>query len=488
MQTQNLFILAHLDDDPLELKKIARKINQESNVKNVNFKIHSFVKSRDFLNFILSAKQVDFCILDIVLAQDEHINGIELIEDIKNCHPDCVIVMNSLNDQTSQIFKSIANQANDFFSKKKIPTNIVERLLDIRNNIYIKSHQSLNLKNNSSIDHTARNSFYPYCVGLTMRAIEHRVKSILKSAIRCILIEGESGTGKEVVADLFEYHMKRQQSGQKFIRLNCASLSQSLLESELFGHKKGSFTGAVQDKIGFIEAAQNGILFLDEISSLSLDAQSTLLRAIENQEIIRIGETQVRKINVRFLCTSNIFLKELVENNKFRNDLWQRLREVEIYLPPLRERKLEIAEIIDFFCMQTKDGIYKMDPLAKDLLSSFDWSDGNIRELRNVLRAMTEFAQNGVLGLDGIPKRLFVKKLSDLQDNVKMRHQPSITLSLSSKKSDKIKTYAELCDDILYKIMDYKKQKEGKLNISQLARELNISRTTLHEKLKNDLK
>lgn len=486
MHTQHSFILVHLDDDPLELKKLSRKITHESRVKSIDFKVHSFANSRDFLNFIFSVEQVDFCILDIVLAQDEQIDGTELIEDIKNRHPDCVVVMNSFNDHTSQILKSLADKANDFISKKNIPENIVERLLNIRQNLYIKSTQR-KLNNISSVSPDLNQQLFPHCVGNTIKSIEHRVKAILKSTARCILVEGESGTGKEVVADLFEYHMKLQQSGQKFIRLNCAALSQSLFESELFGHKKGSFTGALQDKIGFIEAAQNGMLFLDEISSLSLDAQSTLLRAIENQEIIRIGETQVRKLNVRFLCTSNIFLQELVEKNTFRNDLWQRLREVEIYLPPLRERKSEISEMIDFFCTQTKHSLYTIDPLAKDLLSTFDWRDGNVRELRNILRAMTEFAQNGNLGLDSIPKRLFVKKMLDLNTDLKTKNQSSVNLPLTLQNSDKLKTYAELCDDLLYKIMDYKKQKDGRLNISQLARDLNISRTTVHEKLKQEL-
>lgn len=478
------FILAHLDDDPLELKNFERKILSESEEIKIKFDFHSFTKSKGFLNFIQSIQRLDFCILDIILSKEEEIDGISLIANVKNYHPNCVIVMYSFNDHSSWVFQALSEHVHDFFSKKIYSKNILQRLLKIQQNLCAQHLMDQNRTENIETNPSASINRYSKCIGKTLKGVERRVQSILPSPARCILIEGESGTGKEVVADLFEYHMKIQNIGTKFMRLNCASLAHNLIESELFGYKKGAFTGALQDTIGFIEAAENGILMLDEISTLSIQAQSALLRAIENQEIIRIGDTHVRKVNVRFLCISNIPLADLVQKGLFRNDLWQRLQEVEIYLPPLRERKSEIVDLIDFFCQQFNGIEYTIDPLVKKILAELDWSDGNVRELRNVLRAMTEFSDHGYLGINAIPKRLFTK-INHKKQSKNLDHESEIKLQIKSKESDKLKTYEDICDEILNKIFEYQKQNFGKINISQLAKDLNISRTTLYEKLKN---
>jgi DNA-binding NtrC family response regulator len=482
MLNQKQYRLVHLDDDPFELKKLSRQILQNSKKHKVVFDLTSVTNSKEFIKILHSSDKIDFCILDIVLADDEDINGMALISKVKTFHPDCIIAICSFNDQSAFICQAISEHVHDFFSKQVFPEDIVDRLLDLRNQKFC-SESSSNAKNlSNSISSTS----YPNCVGETLKRIEKRVQAILSSAAHCILIEGESGTGKEVVVDLFEYYMCNNKIGQKIIRLNCASLASTLLESELFGYKRGAFTGATQDKIGFIEAANHGILFLDEIATLSLDAQARLLRVIENQELIRIGETQVRKINVRFLCASNITLSELVEKKLFRKDLWQRLKEIEIYLPPLRERKSEIPELVDFFCKQFSKSKYTADPLIKKIFSELNWSDGNIRELRNALRAMTEFSDNGKLNVMAIPKKLLFKRAEETKTfSNETDERSNITLKLYTGDKKMMKTYSSLCDEILLKIVSYKKETEGKVNISQLAKELNISRSTLYEKFKN---
>jgi len=205
----------------------------------------------------------------------------------------------------------------------------------------------------------------------------------LSSSDATVLILGESGTGKELVARAI--HFKSLRKSKPFIAVNCASIPDSLMESELFGHVKGAFTGAIRDNEGKFEAANYGTLFLDEIGDLNLDLQAKLLRVLQEQEIQRVGENQVRKINVRILSATHRNIKELVNDGLFREDLYYRLNVIPLTIPPLRERKSDIPLLIRHF-------IQKLDPTRKitfskaamDKLVYSSWP-GNIRELENLI-------------------------------------------------------------------------------------------------------
>ncbi len=472
------FLILHLDDDPLELRKFSRTFYQDvkqlpktcTELSHINFTVQSCQSSSDLLHYANKCESIQCFVLDINLSSQESCNGFSLIKKVKLLHPNAAVIMSSYQDDASSIIKALSLTADDFISKLVSTPNLPQHFYLIYKNVLLKNGVWDIVLNATD---TVQPQSQKY-VGRTMQSLSKRIPKIISSALKCILIEGESGTGKEVVADIFEESLSQH---TPFIRVNCAAFPPNLIESELFGYKKGAFTGALQDKKGLLESADGGFLFLDEIASLSLNAQAMLLRAIENQEIIRIGEVQSRKINVRYLCASNLSLQNLVEEKSFRNDLLQRLSELELKLLPLSHRKDEIPELIDFFCKNMGTSEYFIDPLAKKVLAAFHWKNGNIRELRNVLKAMTEFAENNVLGVWGIPSKIFEASAMESSRNLGFHYS-------ICKENGNPKTYQELCDEILKTILNEEHKTTGKINVSHVAQKLDISRTTLINKIK----
>ena len=218
-----------------------------------------------------------------------------------------------------------------------------------------------------------------------------------------VLITGESGTGKELVA--FNIHYRSGRKFEKFLSINCASLPETLLESELFGYEKGSFTGATESKKGIFESANNGTVFLDEIGELSLPAQAKLLRVLEYNEIDKIGKREKIKINVRVICATNKNLEEEVKKGKFRKDLFYRINVLFIKLKPLRERKEDIPELFDFFLKKYANEFGIESPTISDsvykLLLEYDWP-GNIRQLQNVVQRLLLNYRGNVIKEDNL--------------------------------------------------------------------------------------
>src|SRR5215475_9237023 len=213
-----------------------------------------------------------------------------------------------------------------------------------------------------------------------------------------VLIRGESGTGKELVAHAIHYNSPR--SSKPFVKVNCAALPESLIESELFGHEKGAFTGAVARKRGRFELAEGGTLFLDEIGDLSPAMQVKLLRALQEREFERVGGTETIKVNVRLITATNVDLEQAVSDGRFRSDLYYRLNVFSIYLPPLRERKTDILLLADHFLekygRQNGKRIKRISTPAIDMLMSYHWP-GNVRELENVVERATLVCEGNVI-------------------------------------------------------------------------------------------
>jgi Nif-specific regulatory protein len=212
------------------------------------------------------------------------------------------------------------------------------------------------------------------------------------------LIRGESGTGKELVAHAIHYNSPR--SSKPFVKVNCAALPESLIESELFGHEKGSFTGAVARKRGRFELAEGGTLFLDEIGDLSPAMQVKLLRVLQEREFERVGGTETIRVNVRLIAATNVDLEMSVQDGRFRSDLYYRLNVFSIYLPPLRERKTDILLLADHFlekyARQNSKRIKRISTPAIDMLMSYHWP-GNVRELENVVERTTLVCEGNVI-------------------------------------------------------------------------------------------
>jgi transcriptional regulator with GAF, ATPase, and Fis domain len=218
-----------------------------------------------------------------------------------------------------------------------------------------------------------------------------------------VLIYGESGTGKEVFARALHGFSKR--SGKELVSVNCGAIPEGLLESELFGHKKGSFTGAYDDRKGYFEIADGGTLFLDEIAEMPLTTQVKFLRALETKEFMRLGGETVTKVDVRIIAATNKDLQKEVDAKKFRNDLYFRLKAVTLQIPPLRSRRGDILEIAEQFLknysIQNKTPEYVLTKEAMDLLLSYDWP-GNIRELKNVIESAAALSKAKFIDADSL--------------------------------------------------------------------------------------
>lgn len=474
---QETITILHLDDDPLELRQFARALNQSTDTL---FHVISFESLAHLYNNLEKVKKADIAVLDIHLADGSLFEAkISPVAAIRKYHPDIVTLISSALDDPRSVLKSLQAGADNFFIKKNNQKDLVERLLSVRRTALLKRGVQF-----STIKDTRRDVEIRF-VGDMMRKIAMRVPQIMNSAICSVYIEGESGTGKEVVVDIFAALAGHD---VPFVKLNCGSISENLIESELFGHARGAFTGAHHDRQGVIEAASGGWLFLDEVSSLSHSAQTALLRVLENQEVIRLGETKTRRVNVRYLAASNVSLKEIVQQGTFRNDLWQRLRETEIILKPLRERKNEIPELVSFFCETMQRGPYTIEHTALNVLSMLPWEEGNVRELRNCLRAMTEHQNKGMLSPMGIPERILSTFYAD-GDELLLNGEDShfVTIAIQSQNG-RLLTFDEMSTALLKTVFDKILTEHGKINVSKLAKNLNIARSTLLIKMKEVLK
>ena len=246
-----------------------------------------------------------------------------------------------------------------------------------------------------------------------MREVFQMVSQVSKSNAT-VLIRGESGTGKELVANSIHYGSLREKS--PFVKVNCAALPATLIESELFGHEKGAFTGAIKQKIGKFEMAHKGTIFLDEIGSIGLDVQANLLRILQEKEFERVGGHRTLKTDVRIIAATNKNLEYAVEEETFRGDLYYRLNVFPIYMPPLRERKTDILLLADFFlekyATENKKDIKRFSTPAIDMLMEYHWP-GNVRELENCLERAVLLCEEGVIHSYHLPPTLQTGKESD---------------------------------------------------------------------------
>ncbi|PIE53073.1 hypothetical protein CSA37_02955 [Candidatus Fermentibacteria bacterium] len=279
-----------------------------------------------------------------------------------------------------------------------------------------------------------------------------------------VLISGESGTGKELVAKAI--HNNSSRIDEPFVGINCGSLSPNLLESELFGHKKGSFTGAYRDKTGLMVSAGRGTLFLDEIGELSRDLQAKLLRAIQERQVRPVGDTATKPFYARLICATNRDLHKMVFENQFREDLFYRLNVLPIVMPPLRERKEDIILLVEHFLRNSEHGIKSFDSDSIKALGSYDWP-GNVRELQNIVeRVCVMSSASDVVSLSDLPGFLLQK--------------PREPVFYSAREGDdSLPTLSEIEKAWTFYVLDKKTAGEKRA----AARILGINEATLHRRL-----
>jgi two-component system response regulator AtoC len=296
--------------------------------------------------------------------------------------------------------EAMRNGAFDFFIK---PIKLDRLEVSIQRAIEIvKMRRELALFRDSQVKSvqfiTGNNPQMKYVLGQAERAASMSVS---------VLITGETGVGKDVLANYI--HKVGPRSHKMFVAINCAAIQPTMLETELFGHESGAFTSADKRKHGLMETADEGVLFLDEISSMPLDMQAKLLRALESKSFRRVGGNNLINVDVQVLAASNRNLEQMIENNEFRSDLYYRLKVVDLHVPSLRERKEDIPELVGFFIRQknSKMGVNILDitPKAMEKLMAYNWP-GNIRELSNAVESAMLFCDTGVIDVANLPINL----------------------------------------------------------------------------------
>ncbi len=405
---------------------------------------------------------VDCVILDLKLPD---IDGIKVLKKIKEIVPDVAVIMMTAYGEVETAVEAIKGGAYDFIQK---PFQLEKMKITIRNALE-SSVMRAELEDIRKKEREAYNFKSFIGKSRVMEEVFEKIKKIGASKASTILIQGESGTGKELVARAI--HECSSGAPHPFLEINCAALPETLLESELFGHEKGSFTDAKYRKKGLFELAEGGTIFLDEIGEMGITLQSRLLRVIENKTFRRVGGVKDLRVNTRIISATNRDLKKAIEGGKFRSDLFYRLQVIPIFLAPIRERKEDIAllanHFISVFNKEFKKNVKKVSPQVAKLLENYSWP-GNVRELKNVIeRAILLEAEEALL-----PEHL---------------PQEIVCGEVPTQAASETKTLDGLYPislEEMEKILIEKTVKEAAGNKSKAARVLGISRQTLREKIK----
>jgi DNA-binding NtrC family response regulator len=342
---------------------------------------------------------VDLVVTDVRMPD---MDGLELLTRIKTMQPDMPVIMLTAHGTINSAVEAMKLGAFDYLTK---PFNRDQLKAAVRKALEIAA---LTMENRQLRQVVAeRFSFASMIAGSrAMRAVTETAARVAQGDTT-VLLEGESGTGKELLAKAIHFHSPRKRG--PFVTINCGAIPEQLLESELFGHRRGSFTGAVADKKGKFEAAHGGTIFLDEIGELPSLLQVKILRVLQEHEIDKVGEARSIKVDVRVIAATNRDLDKMIADSTFRDDLYYRLAVVSIRVPPLRERTDDIPFLVDHFLAKHAEHLGRARPTVdKAVYSTFNlygWP-GNIRELENVIERALVLDKDGLLGLDDLPDRL----------------------------------------------------------------------------------
>ena len=350
----------------------------------------------------VNTNNVDLVITDLRMPM---MNGNELVEKISSSYPTLPVIVLTGHGTIETAVESMRRGAVDFFTK---PVDLDKLFLVVKKCLANSELQEQNKKLTEEIEQLKNQQKYSKIIGKSgkVAALMETINQVAPSKAT-VLITGESGTGKELVADAIESLSNRH--GKPFIKVHCASLSSTLLESELLGHEKGAFTGATSQKKGRFELADGGTLFLDEIGEIDAQTQVKLLRVLQEREFERVGGEKTISVDVRVIAATNRDLKEEVRKGNFREDLYFRLAVVEISVPPLRERKEDIDLLsLSFVKEVAKENGRDIDgisPHARKALFSYSWP-GNIRELKNCMESAVVMAKGKTIEYDDLPSHI----------------------------------------------------------------------------------
>lgn len=424
-------------------------------LKDEGYDTFTAENAEDALN-IIEKQEIDLVFLDVWLPK---MSGIEALKKLKEKDSQIPVIMISGHANIEIAVQAIKLGAFDFLEK---PPSMERVILTTERALQFKNLEKENIKLRSSIT----KKYELIGSSNAMKRIKTQIEMVAKGDSR-VLIFGESGTGKELVARMI--HSLSQRANAPFVEVNCAAMPQELIESELFGHEKGAFTGAIEKKLGKFELANGGSLFLDEVGDMSLLTQAKLLRVIETQKFQRVGGTKDITVNVRIISATNKELTEEIKKGSFREDLYWRLNVVPIYLPSLRKRKEDIPELINYFIEEfnREKGwkIKKIDNKAMKMLQEYDWT-GNVRELKNAVERLMIMIPHETIDISDI------ENLGIIVERTKKESYFSyITLKEAKESFER--------DFILRKL------KENNWNMTKTAELIGIERSNLYKKIKS---
>jgi DNA-binding NtrC family response regulator len=372
--------------------------NLELLLSDANYKVTLAENGTEGLKKVES-EFFDLILLDVMMPDK---NGLEVLKEIHESSPETAIIMITAFGSIENAVSAIKAGAADYVTK---PWDNDKLLLDIRNGI---QQRKLQLENRELKKALKQRYGFPNIVGKSEKMLKvfDLVAQVAQSR-STVLIQGESGTGKELIAKAI--HANSNRSEHAFVTVNSGSLPTELLESILFGHLKGAFTSAVAAKKGLFEVADRGSIFFDEIGTISLETQAKLLRVLQEREFMRLGGVETIKVDTRIIAATNVDLKTLVEQGRFRDDLYYRLNVISVQLPPLRERKEDIPLLVEHFvrkfCDENGKAHCHLPPEVLKLLVDYDWA-GNVRELENVIERAVVLATSREMTGDLIPEHV----------------------------------------------------------------------------------
>ncbi len=406
-------------------------------------------------------KMVEENHFDIVLCDFRlpNTDGFEVLQKIKSKKPLLPVIIMTAYAEVKMAVKLIKSGAFDYVTKPVQPEEIIKLI-----------NRALSAKDEKEDSVSFRNNFITGNSKTIQNVMQH-VKLVAPTDLT-VLIEGETGSGKEFIAKAIHYASPRRD--KPFVAVDCGAIPKELANSELFGHIKGAFTGAINNKIGYFEQAKGGTLFLDEVGNLPYENQVKLLRALQERFINKVGDNKVIKVDVRIITASNEDLKKKVEANEFREDLYHRLNGFTIPLPPLRERGDDILEFARFFIEKANVSFNKsvkgIDDDAKKLFYNYKWF-GNLRELQNVINRAVLLTPSDVITADVLPDEIRFNNLSSQHG----RNNSSEHEDVTELKEATLITEKEVITNALV---------EANYNKSKAAKILNIDRKTLYNKIK----
>lgn len=392
-----------IDDEEKLRTLLSRIIHLEG------FEVVEANNAKNALKKLENNENINIILCDVKLPDQ---SGIDLVKEIKAKYPSIEIIVLTAYGNIADGVLAIQNGAFNYITKGDDNHKIIPLIQ--------KAQEKIQQNTSSFIFQSRSKNSFQHIIGTSKSILDaiHLAKKVAQTSASVLLL-GETGTGKEVFAQAI--HEESPRHKHKLMAINCATFSKELLESELFGHKAGAFTGAIQDKKGLFEEANQGTIFLDEIGEMPFNLQAKLLRVLENGEFIKIGETKITKVDVRIIAATNRNIENDIKNNQFREDLFYRLSVFQIILPPLRERKEDIELLMNyfiaFFAKKTNKNIPEIENNFIDALKNYTWN-GNIRELKNTIERCMILMEENLLSLQYLPYQLQNNCITDNYNNM----------------------------------------------------------------------